>query len=94
MKAANQNDEEHTITFVFKVSLANSERVLKPSLASFLSTSLVPLQITTISFFVRFSVFKFIELVISFMFSLGFVFPKMLYELPSMSDNLPEQPHT
>jgi hypothetical protein len=43
---------------------------------------------------VRFSSFKFIELVISFMFMLGFMFLKMLYEIPSMSNNLPEQLRT
>jgi len=86
MKAANQNDE-HTITFVFKVSLANSQRILKPSLASVLATALVRLQIITTTFFVRVSSFK-------FMFTLGLVIPKMLYELSNMCDNLSEQAHT
>jgi len=40
MKAANQNDELKIIC-VFNVSLANSQRILKPSLASFLATALV-----------------------------------------------------
>ena len=60
-----------TITFVFTVSLANSERVLKPSLVSFLATSLVPPQIIT-TFFFR-SSFTFMVLVIALKFALGFV---------------------
>jgi hypothetical protein len=51
-----------TVTFVFNVCLANSERILESSLASFLATSLVPPQIITTSFFVRFSSSRLIEL--------------------------------